>query len=98
MANKTKAEKQHLNKVASLGCIVCMNNGFPGSQAEIHHIREGVGMAQRSSSKEVIPLCLIHHRSAGGGEVGFHHSPGEFVDRYGTERELLAQVTKELGY
>lgn len=51
-----KAEKEHLNNVAELGCIVCRNNGFYGSAAEIHHIGNGT-MGKRASNYEVIPLC-----------------------------------------
>lgn len=52
-----KAEKEHLSKVASVGCIVCRNLGFGESPAEIHHVRTGQGMGQRASNYEVIPLC-----------------------------------------
>ena len=52
-----KSEKEHLSKVASIGCIVCMNQGSEGTPAEIHHIRHGNGMSQRANNYEVIPLC-----------------------------------------
>jgi hypothetical protein len=52
-----KAEKEHLSKVASVGCIVCRMQGNEESPAEIHHIRHGQGMSQRASNYEVIPLC-----------------------------------------
>ena len=52
-----KAEKEHLSKVASVGCIVCRNIGFGESPAEIHHVRTGQGMGQRASNYEAIPLC-----------------------------------------
>ena len=52
-----KAEKEHLSKVASVGCIVCMMQGNEESPAEIHHIRSGQGISQRASNYEVIPLC-----------------------------------------
>ena len=40
----TKDEKQHLDKVASIGCVLCHLLGTPGSLAEIHHPRKGTGM------------------------------------------------------
>ena len=86
---------KYLDKVASLGCIVCRNLGFGESPAEIHHIRDGYGISQRAPDSEAIPLCFIHHRSEGGGQIGYHTSPLGFIERYGTERELLHQV-KEL--
>ena len=52
-----KAEKEHLSKVASVGCIVCRMQGNEESPAEIHHVRTGQGMGQRASNYEVIPLC-----------------------------------------
>lgn len=87
----TKAEKQHLNKIADLGCIVCRNSGYGKSPAEIHHIRNGQGMSQRASNYEAIPLCHIHHRTGGYG-VAFHAGKKAFESKYGTERELLSQV------
>ena len=52
-----KAEKEHLSKVAGIGCIVCRMRGNEGTPAEIHHIRSGQGMSQRASNYEAIPLC-----------------------------------------
>lgn len=91
----TKAEKQHLNKIAELGCIVCINEGLGKSPAELHHIRTGQGMAQRASNYEVIPLCHVHHRTGGYG-VAFHAGKGGFESRFGTEKQLLIQVEELL--
>ena len=44
----TKSDRDHLSAVARLGCIVCRNQFGVFSEAEIHHIRDGQGMAQRS--------------------------------------------------
>lgn len=51
-----KAEREHMNRVAELGCIVCANMGVPGSPAEVHHINNAT-MGKRASNYEVIPLC-----------------------------------------
>lgn len=53
----------------------------------------------------VIGLCSVHHRTGlrhrdpsgltgwdRWREVGYHQAPEEFARRYGTKRELLAQV------
>ncbi|MDA3806761.1 MAG: Ref family recombination enhancement nuclease [Thiomicrorhabdus sp.] len=90
-----KHDREYLSKVADLGCIVCRNNGFPDTPTEIHHLRSGAGAGQRS--KQAIPLCPIHHRTGGYGEVGFHQLPRTFEDRYGTEDELLGQVDLLIG-
>jgi hypothetical protein len=64
----TKAESDHLSKVAALGCIVCRLLGQPGTPAQVHHLREGQGMSQRASNWLTIPLCPPHHT----GPQGIH--------------------------
>ena len=91
----TKAEREHLSKVAEIGCIVCLNENYGQSPAEIHHIRSGKGMAQRASNYEVIPLCPIHHRNGGHG-VAVHAGIETWQERFGTEVELLEQVKEML--
>lgn len=91
----TKAEKEHLSKVAEIGCIVCLNENYGQSPAEIHHIRSGQGMAQRASNYEAIPLCPAHHRNGGHG-VAFHAGPRVWQERYGSEELLLNQVKEIL--
>ena len=82
-----KAEKEHLRRVAEMGCYVCSR------PAEIHHIRHQTGLAMRSSSYETIPLCEIHHRL---GKVSVHLGKKEFVKRYGTEQQILAEIRRRL--
>ena len=90
MANKkvaTKAEREHMSKVASLGCLVCQR------PANVHHIRPiGLGIGNRSSHYETIPLCHDHHQ----GQFSIHNSKQEFEDKYGTEKELLNKTLMEL--
>lgn len=81
----TKAEKLHLNRVADLGCIICHQ------PAEIHHLRAGMGMAQRNTNFNVIPLCPLHHRTGGYG-TAFHAGRKAFEQNFGTEEELLKRV------
>lgn len=92
----TKAEAKHLSRVAALGCIVCRQQGYFDSPAEIHHPRAGQGMGQRSSHFEAIGLCPIHHRT-GGYRTAIHAGQEVWEKRYGTERELLAAVRGLLG-
>lgn len=87
----TKAEFGHRDKVARLGCIVCLNEGNPDTPAELHHIRSGQGMAQRSREFEVIPLCPFHHRTGGHGHA-VHAGRSTWETNHGTERALLQQV------
>ena len=86
-----KAEKDHLDAVASLGCIACYNIGYPDSPANIHHIRAGQGMSQRASNYETIPLCPTHHQHGGHG-VAIHAGQKTWEATHGTETELLEQV------
>ena len=83
-----KLEKEYLNKVANLGCIIC------GQSAEIHHLRTGMGMGQRNDNNNVIPFCPTHHRLGGYG-VAYHAGRLLFEANFGTELELL-QKTKDL--
>ena len=91
----TKAEQQHLSRVAALGCVLCRRLGYRDTPAEIHHPRTGQGMSQRASHFEAVPLCFWHHR----GDDGLHGLGRRAFERvYGcTERELLAEVRELLG-
>jgi len=87
----TKAESEHMGRVAALGCIVCRNLGYGYSPAVVHHIRNGYGVGQRAPHFETIGLCYPHHD---GGKFGtaFHSGPKTWEAKFGTERELLEQV------
>lgn len=91
-----KAEKNHLNKVAELGCIACFKQGTPGTWAEIHHPRAGAGAGRRASHFDALPLCPPHHRGTAGLSVpSIHGSKNSFIETFGTEAELL-ELTKTL--
>jgi predicted secreted protein len=60
--------KQWKGKVASLGCILCRHLDLGETPANLHHIREGVGMSQRASDWLVVPLYREHHQ----GKTGVH--------------------------
>ena len=95
MAKKpTKAEKKHMDKVASLGCCVCVNIGAGETPAEIHHVGNGT-MGKRAGNYEVIPLCHIHHRTGGYG-VAVHAGRVQWESNFGTEQELLKQTMEWL--
>lgn len=85
-----------LERVAALGCIVCRRIYLYYEDhicpAEIHHLRTGVGMAQKSD--KVIPLCPHHHRHGGHGQA-FHAGKRKWESKFGTEMELW-EATQEL--
>lgn len=84
---RTKAVKQHMGRVADLGCILCRVLGYGQTPAELHHPRRGTGMGQRAPDEDCIPLCPEHHR----GNTGLHGLGTKgFTERYGcTEADLL---------
>jgi hypothetical protein len=82
----TAAEKRYMGRVAELGCCIC------SSQAQVHHIREGVGMGQRSSPYLTIPLCEDHHT----GSLSIHKAKRQFEQLYGDELKLLAMTIERL--
>lgn len=92
--SRNNAAKRHLNRLAGLGCILCRHLGHEGTPAEIHHLRDGQGAAQRGSDWTAVPLCPAHHRGAAGlhglGVKGFY-------TRYRLEElDLLAMTIEAL--
>jgi len=83
-----KAEREHLKKVAELGCIACAKLGYRDTPAEIHHIRNKT-MGKKSSHYDTIPLCPYHHRISADC---IHRNPKLFESKFGTEKELLDEV------
>ena len=79
-----KPEKEHLKKVAELGCIACAKLGYHGTPAEIHHI---------PSHFNVIPLCPHHHRTS---KESYHLNPIWFTEQFGTQTELLNETLQWL--
>jgi hypothetical protein len=78
-----------LDSIACLGCIIC------GAPAEIHHLREGMGMGQRAPDERAIPLCPTHHRTGGHG-VAIHMGKKAWAARFGSPEMLLVQVRERL--
>ena len=90
--SKTKHMKQHMQKIADFGCIICYKMGYPNTPCELHHIKDKTGMGKKASNYEVIGLCPTHHRQ---GKESYHFSPKAFTEKWGTQRELL-KLNKEL--
>lgn len=91
-----KAEREHLNRVAAVGCIACFVQNTPGTPCEIHHPRAGTGAGLRASHFDAIGLCPPHHRGTAGLSVpSIHGSKNAFIEAFGTEAELL-EILKTL--
>ena len=89
----TIAEKAWMDDLTTLGCIVCCQQGHPGTPAEIHHV---LFAGRRQSDLETIGLCPGHHRTNDEpGKISRHPWRKRFEAAYGTEAELL-QATRTL--
>jgi len=93
-----KAEKHHVDLVAQIGCVICLEFEQTITPCEIHHIGEGSG--QRSNFM-VAGLCEKHHRTGsaslhGAGIKNFlrlYKLPSEYhlldlVNKYRAQDEL----------
>lgn len=93
MSRGTAAEKRYMDRVARLGCAVCnLLDLAEDGPVEIHHPREGQGMAQRAPNWLAIGLCPDHHR----GPRGIHGDKGVLRQLKCDELDLLAWVISRL--
>ena len=86
-----KSEKNYLDRVSQLGCVLCRHLGHGATPAEIHHIEIVRGPL---TNYLVAPLCPDHHR----GSDGVHGlSRRGFEMRYKlSEMELIGLTIKYL--
>lgn len=85
--SRSAADKRHLDRVARLPCATCGDYGV-----QIHHIREGQGMAQRADDWLAIPLCPSCHT----GPQGIHGDKTMLRIMKGDELGLLADTLKAI--
>jgi hypothetical protein len=90
----TAREKRHLSRLSGMQCICCKLLGQQQeSRTEIHHPRDGQGMAQRASNWLGIPLCGEGcHR----GPLGVHGDRTFLKLLKMTELDLLAATLAEV--
>lgn len=94
---RSKATKEHMSRVAELGCIACLSMGYL-TAPELHHPRANAGAGQKAPDSEVIPLCSAHHRGTEHPRVpSIHLDRVKFIAQFGSEAELLAKVRGILG-
>ena len=87
----TKAQKQHYDKVARLGCSLCrFVLKIEDSPCHLHHIRR----AGKRDTAPVIGLCLIHHQGSNTGIHGLGRKA--FEELYSTTEEELLEKTLAL--
>lgn len=80
-------ERRHMGKVAALPCVCCGASGV-----QVHHIREGQGMGERSSHYLTVPMCPDCHT----GPNGIHGNKSFMRIRKLDELDLLAMTIKAL--
>jgi hypothetical protein len=93
----TAEEQRFMDAIASLGCLPCEKDGHPNSLVSIHHLQ---GRTAPGAHFLVLGLCACHHQQDDTdplGRVSVHGRKAQFVARYGTERELLAEAKARLG-
>lgn len=90
----TKAEQRYKNMVAELGCYLCQHLGYGRTPAQVHHLREGMGMAQRNSDYVIVPLCDRHH--ANSSPDGIHGGRKAWKRAQVGEIDALAWTLEQL--
>ena len=92
----TKEEERiHFDRLGEIGCIICLTEEGERTKAEIHHLRKGVGMAQKSPPWRAIPLCPEHHRTGNRG-VAFHAGQESQESKYQSEEFYLEVIESYL--
>lgn len=90
----TAGERRHMDFVASLGCFVCRHVGYGMVDAQVHHVRIGVGMSKRPSHFLTVPLCERHH--ANYSKDGIHGLREEWRRHGIDEMDALADTISAL--
>lgn len=91
-----KAESTYMGRVAELGCYLCHHLGYGHTEAQVHHLREGQGMAQRNSNYVTVPLCDRHHANSSpdgihGGRKAWKLAQVDEIDALAWTLERLNQ-------
>ena len=96
----TNDERKHLERIKSMGCVVCRNLGFIDTRnpppCDAHHLTDG---GRRISHFHTIGLCERHHRAGQCSDprfVSLHPWKARFEELYGTQEKLLEQTRREL--
>lgn len=92
----SKRDLARYRKLVDYGCVCCKLLGIY-SVPEMHHIVDRGYRKHSGGNAATIPLCPYHHRGVGPG-FGVHLAAGSkmFTHEWGTQRELLAKVDKEI--
>lgn len=77
--------------VRALPCVLCVFLGVPQTTpTNVHHLKEGTGMSDRSPHHLTVALCVEHHQ----GATGIHGlGTKAFAARYGIDEIDLLNDT-----
>ena len=89
----TRLEREWMTRITELGCVACRQDGHQ-TPASVHHIVQG---NRRLGHLFTLPLCYLHHQGDGRQVPSVHGAKRTFVQRYGSELELLAGLQVALG-
>lgn len=87
----TAEEARFMEAIAALGCIACKKDGWHNPDVSLHHID---GRTKPGAHLLTLPLCAGHHQHGTGTNptlIAVHPYKARFEERYGTQRELLAE-------
>jgi hypothetical protein len=99
---------ERYRKLVEYGCVACKIELGRYHMPEIHHIVDKGYRKHSGGDAATLPLCEWHHRgvhlmpNSTDGDMtetygpSLAHSKKGFQMRFGTERELLALVNKEI--
>ena len=86
---KTDQEKAYHRLLALMPCMLCAElNQEQRTRTEVHHIRAGAGMGQRSGHNLALPLCSECHR----GSQGVHGDKSRLRIASTNELKLLDEL------
>lgn len=83
----TAGMRRYMGLVAEQPCCTCGATGV-----QLHHVREGQGMAQRASNFLVVPLCPSCHT----GSRGVHGDRSMMRLKKLTEMDMLAMTIERM--
>lgn len=84
-------ESSWMGMVRSCGCVLCQHLGFvQETPTNVHHIKEGTGLGERSPHFLTVALCVEHHQ----GKTGIHGLGTKgFYTRYKLDELDLLDMT-----
>lgn len=88
----TAAEQRFMDLAGAVPCLACMKDGRINHHISLHHID---GRTKPGAHFLVLPLCPSHHQQDDTDplqRISLHGAKKRFVERYGTEAELLAEL------